>query len=62
MVGTPLLLIIAGVVIPSSAIVLLCPAIFWDGAQSVTADRDARRSDGSDKYKGVREQYITEYK
>ena len=29
---------------------------------NVMADRDARRSDGSDKYKGVREQYITEHK
>ena len=28
------------------------------GAQSVTADRDIRRSNGSNKYKGVRQQYI----
>ena len=27
----------------------------------ITADRDARRSDGSNEYKGVRQQYITEY-
>ena len=27
----------------------------------ITADRDARRSDGSNKYKGVGQQYITKY-
>ena len=33
--------------------VLLYSAILYSGAQSVTADRDARRSDGLNKYKGV---------
>ena len=43
------------------AIMLLYLAILYSGAQSVTAERNTRRSDGSDKYKGVRQQYITEY-
>ena len=43
-----------------SVIVLLYLVALGTGAQSVTTDRDARRSDGSNKYKGVRQQGITE--
>ena len=55
MVGTSLLLIVTGVGFSSLAMLLLYPAILCSGAQSVTADRDVRRSDGSDKYEGVRQ-------
>ena len=51
--GTPLLLATMGTGFSPSAIVLLYPVVLRRGAQSVIADRDARRSDGSDKYKGV---------
>ena len=40
---------------PYSDILLLNPAILGSGAQSVTTDRDTRRSDGSNEYKGVRQ-------
>ena len=49
------------VVSSSSAITLLYPATLRSGAQSVTADRDTGRSDGTDKRKEVRQQGITEY-
>ena len=51
--GTPLSLIIAGIGVPLLAIILLYPAILRSGAQSVTVDRDTRRSNNSNKYKGV---------
>ena len=35
--------------------------VLGSGAQSVTADRDTRRSDSSNKHKEVRQQGITEY-
>ena len=35
-------------------IMLLYPVALGTGAQSVTADRDTRRSDGSNERKGVR--------
>ena len=35
--------------------------ILGTGAQSITTDRDIRRSDGSNKYEGVRQQYIIKY-
>ena len=35
--------------------------VLGTGAQSVTADRDTRRSDDLDEYKAVRQQGITEY-
>ena len=38
-----------------SAILLLNLVILGTGAQSVTVNRDARRSDGSNKYEGVRQ-------
>ena len=41
------------VVSSSSAIALSNLIVQGTGAQSVTADRDTRRSDGTDKYKGV---------
>ena len=37
-----------------SAITLFDLAVLQSGAQSVIINRDARRSDGLDKYKGVR--------
>ena len=43
---------------PQSDIILSNPAVLGSGAQSVTVNRDARRSNGSDKYKGVRQQDI----
>ena len=58
---TPLLFIVAGIGFFSSVILLLYLVILCSGAQSVTADRDTRRSDGSNKYKGVRQQYIIKY-
>ena len=61
MVGTPPSPVIAGVEFSSSAIILLYPAVLRSGAQSVTADRNTRRNNGSNQYKGVRQQYITEY-
>ena len=36
-----------------SAILLLDPVVLGTGAQSVTADRDIRRSDNLNKYEGV---------
>ena len=56
---TPLLPIITGVGFFS--LVMLYLVILRSGAQSVIADRDTRRSDGSDKYKGVGQQYIIKY-
>ena len=44
MVGTLLLFIIVGIGFSSSAIMLLYPAVLSSGAQSITADRDTRRS------------------
>ena len=43
------------------AILLLNLIVLGTGAQSVTANRDIRRSDNSNKYEGVRQQYIIEY-
>ena len=51
--GIPLLLIIVGVGFLSSAIILLYPVIFLDGAQSVTAGTNICYSNGSDKYKKI---------
>ena len=42
-------------------IVLLYLVILSTGAQSVTADKNARRSNASDKYKRVRQQDIIKY-
>ena len=36
------------------AILLSNPVVLGTGAQSVTANRDIRRSNGSNKYEGVR--------
>ena len=38
-----------------SAMLLLNPVALGTGAQSVTANRDIRRSDGSNKYEEVRQ-------
>ena len=38
---------------PLLVIILLYLVVLQSGAQSVIADRDTRRSDGSDKYKEV---------
>ena len=59
--GTPSPLTLAGVKFLLSAIVLLYPAVLRCSAQSITADRDTHHSNSPDKYKGVRQQYITEY-
>ena len=45
--------ILLGVVF-SSVIILSYLIALGTGAQSVTADRDTRRSNGSNKYEGVR--------
>ena len=60
MVRTSLLLI-TGAGFFSSAIMLSYLVVLRKGAQSVTADRDTRHSDGSGTYKGVRQQDITEH-
>ena len=44
--------------LPDPAILLLNLVILGTGAQSVTANRDIRRSDDLNKYEGVRQQYI----
>ena len=62
MVGAPLLPTIAGTETPLSAIILLYPVILGSGTQNITANRDTRYSDGPNKYKGVRQQYIIKYK
>ena len=46
------LFIITGVGFSLSAILLLYLAVLGTGAQSITANRDTRRSDGSNEYKG----------
>ena len=46
---------------PQSDMLLSNPAVLSSGAQSVTANRDTRRSDSSDKYKEVRQQRIIKY-
>ena len=51
--GTPPSLIITGIGFSSLVIILSYLVILRNDAQSVTADRDTRRSNGSDKYKGV---------
>ena len=61
MVGTPSLPILTGVGFSSLVIILSYLAILCSGAQSVTADRNTRYSDSSNKYKGVRQQYIIKY-
>ena len=40
---------------PQSDILLLNLVVLGSGAQSVTVDRDTRRSNSSNKYKGVRQ-------
>ena len=47
--------------LPDPTILLLNPVILGTGAQSVTADRNTRRSDGLNKYEEVRQQYIIKY-
>ena len=51
-VGTPSFIIVI-MKFSSSAIILSYLAVLRSGAQSVTADRDTRRSNNSGKYKGV---------
>ena len=51
--GTPLLLITAGVETLSSAIILSYLAILWRGAQSVIINRGVRCSNNFNKYKEV---------
>ena len=52
--GTILLLVIMGSDSPPSVMMLSYLVVLGSGAQSVTADRDTRRSkNSSDKYKGV---------
>ena len=46
---------------PRSNILLLNLIILGTGTQNVTADRDTRRSNYSNKYKGVRQQGIIKY-
>ena len=59
--GTPSFTIIGMGFSPLLAITLLYLAILGTGAQSVTANRDTWRSDGSDEYKGVQQQGIIKY-
>ena len=51
--GVPLITKIDLATSPLLAIILLYLAILRSGAQSVIMNRNARRSDDSDKYKGV---------
>ena len=44
-----------------SAMLLLNLVVLGTGAQSVIMNRDIRRSDNSNKYEGVRQQYIIKY-
>ena len=60
-VGTPLLFFVMGVGFSLLVMMLLYLAVLGTGAQSVTADRDIRRSNSSNGYKGVRQQYIIKY-
>ena len=52
MMGTLLLFIGVGVGFSSSAITLLYLAVLCSGAQNVIVNRNVRRSDYSNKYKG----------
>ena len=47
--------------LPGPAMLLSNPFVLGTGAQSVTVNRDIRRSDISNKYEGVRQQYIIKY-
>ena len=42
-------------ILPGPAILLLNPVVLGTGAQSVTANRDIRRSNSSNKYEGVQQ-------
>ena len=55
MVGIALLFAAIGVAFFPLVIMLLYLVVLRSGAQSVTADRDTRYSNNSDKYKGVRQ-------
>ena len=54
-VGTPPSVVVGTGSSASSAMSLSYRAVRGTGAQSVTADRDTRRSDGLDEYKAVRQ-------
>ena len=45
-------------ILPEPAILLLNLGILGTGAQSVTTNRDIRRSNSSNKYEGVQQQCI----
>ena len=60
--GAPLSIIIIMGFSSSSAIILLYLAVLGTGAQNITVNRDTRRSNYLDKYKGVRQQNIIKYK
>ena len=46
---------------PQSDMLLSHLVVRGSGAQSVTANRDTHRGNGSNKYKGVQQQYIKKY-
>ena len=46
---------------PQSDILLLNLVVLGSGTQNITANRDTRRSNNSNKYKGVRQQNIIKY-
>ena len=59
--GVALLFPTSATRLPRSNMLLSYPAVLGTGAQSVTADRDTWRSDDSNKYKEVQQQYIIKY-
>ena len=59
--GTPLLPIIANAGFSSFTILVLYPAVLRSGAQNIITNRDIRRSNSLDKYKGVGQQRIIKY-
>ena len=51
--GVSLLFLLLVARLPQSDMALSYPVVLGTGAQSVTADRDTRRSDDTNKYEGV---------
>ena len=52
---------IAEISLPPLVITLLYQVVLSTGTQSITVNRNTRRSNGSDKDKAVQQQYIIEY-
>ena len=57
-IGPTLLASVAEVGFPPLTILILNLAVLSSGAQNIIINRNTRRSNGSQKYKGVRQQYI----